>query len=52
MAVLPRLTGVAVEYLHRDELPPAIAEVVGDAMPCVLAKTARSHEPMNPQDSG
>ena len=38
--------GVAVEYLHRDELPPAIAEVVGDAMLCVLAKTAKGHEPL------
>ena len=36
--------GVAVDYLHRDELPPVVAKVVGDALPCVLAKTANGHE--------
>jgi hypothetical protein len=31
--------GVDVDYFHRDEVDPATADLVGDALPCVLAVT-------------
>lgn len=31
--------GVEVAYLHRDELEPALAKLVGDSLPCVVAET-------------
>ena len=30
--------GVPVEYRHRDELDAGTAEIVGDQLPCVLAR--------------
>jgi hypothetical protein len=30
--------GVAVDYVHRDELTPAMREVVGGRLPCILAQ--------------
>jgi len=30
--------GVGVDYVHRDELTPAMKEVVGGRLPCILAQ--------------
>lgn len=35
--------GVPVEYLHRDEIEPWLADVVGDTLPCVVARVGDEH---------
>lgn len=30
--------GVPIDYLHRDELPPALEQAVGRRLPCVVAQ--------------
>ncbi len=35
--------GVPVDYLHRDELSPALREIVGEALPCVIAVVQSDH---------
>jgi hypothetical protein len=32
--------GVEIDYVHRDEVTPALAAVIKDQYPCILAKTA------------
>lgn len=32
--------GVPVDYLHRDELDASLEQIIGDQLPCVLARTA------------
>ena len=31
--------GVSIDYLHKDEIPSTLSDIVGDQLPCILVET-------------